>query len=229
MMPKKTTQFFNSPKLHGIAKVALARIPAERGDRVGGQSDGLVAVVFAALAVEAFANELGMLASDEFYWDGRTSPDPSAVAKAYADVEATHGSVLDKLQAFRQVLADARWPTGCGIFQDVADLLRLRNELVHLKLDIREGDTASADAGEPPKIVGQLRSKRILADDQQPSAETWTSTVSTWAAGAWACNVAAGIVAETLSLLPPGELRADAEHYLGRAITGVGRRSPTRG
>jgi hypothetical protein len=93
MMPKKTTQFFNSPKLHGIAKVALARIPAERGDRVGGQSDGLVAVVFAALAVEAFANELGMLASDEFYWDGRTLPDPSAVAKADAPSALGAGDV----------------------------------------------------------------------------------------------------------------------------------------
>lgn len=196
-MPSKKTWFFNSPQLHKIAAAAaVSRIPKERGDRDGAQDDALVAIVFAALAIEAFANEFGDLVADEFYWDPRVTPDLSGLAAVYRVVERDRGSLELKLQVVRIALQGSPWPPGQGALQELALLLGLRNALVHLKLDVRVGDTDSADAGPPPALLNHLRSTNIPADNHDAMAATWTLAVSTRAAARWACNVVAGMVEE---------------------------------
>jgi hypothetical protein len=220
-MSSKKTWFFNCPQLHGIATAAVARIPAERGDRDGAQNDALVAIVFAVLAIEAFANEFGELVADEFYWDPRVTPDLSGLATAYGAVERERGSLELKLQVVRIALQGGPWPSGQGAFQELALLLRLRNALVHLKLDVRMADTDSADAGPPPALLNQLRSTNILADDHDAKGATWTRAVSTRASGRWACNVVARMVEETIGLVPPSEFRDDVAHYFGSGFVQV--------
>jgi len=221
-MPSKKTWFFNSPQFYRIATDAVARIPTERHDRDGAQTDALVAIVFAALAVEAFVNEFGELVADEFYWDSRVTPDLSGLAHAFSALETERGSLELKLHVVRIALQGSPWSPGEGSFQELTLLLRLRNALVHLKLDVRTGDTESPDAGPPPSLLTHLRSKGILAQDQDPKAATWTLPVSTRAAARWACNVAARIIEDTIRLVPASDFRDDVERYFGRAFVQVG-------
>jgi hypothetical protein len=216
-MARKKTWFFNSPQLYRIAAAAAARIPAERGDRHGGQEDALVAIVFAALALEAFVNEFGKLAADETYWDPRVTTDLSALAAAYRSAEHERGSLELKLHVVRIALRGGSWPRGQGAFQQVVLLLRLRNELVHLKLDVREGDARSADAGSPPGWLKQLTSARILSSDSG-TQRPWTHCVGTRAAARWACTAVARMVEETIALVSPGQFREDVVRYFRLAF-----------
>lgn len=229
-MPSKKTWFFNSPQLHRIATAAVARIPTERGERDGGQNDALVAIVFAALAIEGFANEFGELVADEFYWDPRVTPDLAGLATAYRVVERERGSLELKLQVLRIALQRSPWPPGEGAFQELVLLRRLRDALVHLKLDVRAGDTDSADPGPPPALIKQLRSTNIFAENHDAKAATWTVAVSTRAAARWACNVVARMVEETIGLVPPSEFRDDVTRHFGSAFVRVteGASGPTR-
>lgn len=217
-MPSKKTWFFNSPQLYRIAWDAVGRIPADRQDHDGAQTDALVALVFAALAVEGFVNELGELVADEFYWDSRVTPNLSGLAHAFAAVETERGSLELKLHVIRIALQGSSWPPGEAPFQDLVLLVRLRNALVHLKLDVRSGTTDSPEAGPPLSVVTQLRSKNILAHDQDPKAATWTLAVSTRAAARWGCNVVGSMVQETIRLVPASDFRDDVERYFGRAF-----------
>src|SRR4051794_14954928 len=49
---------FNAGPLFGLASGAYRRIPKEIDDRELGQMDALIAVVFAAVALDAFINEI---------------------------------------------------------------------------------------------------------------------------------------------------------------------------
>lgn len=218
-MPSKKTWFFNSPQLYRIAKAAVARIPAERQDHEGAQPDALVACVFAALALEGFVNEFGELVADEYYWDSRVSPNLSGLARAVAAVEAEHGSLELKLHVIRIALRGSAWSPGEAPFQDLLLLVRLRNALVHLKLDVRSGTTDSPKAGPPPSVITHLRAKNILAHDQDPKAATWTLAVSTRAAGKWACKVVTDMVQETIRLIPASDFRRDVDIYFGDRFT----------
>jgi hypothetical protein len=143
------------------------------------------------------------------------TPNISGLAAALNEAERGRGSAELKLQVLRIVLAGEPWPKGEQPLQDVLLLISLRNAIVHMKLDMREGDDSSKDAGEPPSLIDRLRPKQILADDRDSNQETWFVVISTRAAARWACAAVAAMVQSIISLLPPSDFSDDARRFLG--------------
>ncbi len=203
-----------------MATTAAERIPVGGSEREGGHLDALVAIVFAALAVEAFVNEFAEVANDAFYWDTRVTPSLESLGAAVATAERERASSELKLHVIRCALSGGPWSRSEGAFQNLGQLFRLRNALAHLKLDVREGEVGSEEAGVPPKLIESLRAKNILAVDVDAASASWTVVVGTRATAEWACTTAAGVVKETIDLVPPSQLRDDLQRFLGRHFGG---------
>lgn len=211
--------FVNAGHLFGIAKDAYERAKSEEGDRSGKSSDALVAIVFSAVAAEAFINELAELASQapEHVWPeaGSEPHEVSDLARLVSEANGLHGSVKLKFHLAKIALSGSSFDEGGVPYQDFALLMELRNTLAHLKFDkIRSVRINEVDV-EPPAIIKKLRSKNILAqfDDEENVIASWLYWVSTRAAAKWACNATSGIVRDMCAAIPDGELRRMTELF----------------
>jgi hypothetical protein len=151
----------NAPTLFSIAVDSARRISADR--RIGGHKDALVSVVFAAAALEAFLNEAAYLAGGK---NRLRTPEPSVVlafTQVMEEAEEARAALLSKFQLANLVLTGTTFDRGGLPFQDVADLVAVRNLLMHGKSNERfsqvEGKPVLIN---PTAIIDRLASKNIL-------------------------------------------------------------------
>jgi hypothetical protein len=207
-----TGMFINSGVLFEIAKRAYDRArDAAPHDRSPDSSDSLVAIVFSAVAAEAFINEIGELASQPDAASrglGLTDPDEvKSLARLLSEVEDSRGSTNLKFLIGKLALVGQTFDKGVNPYQDLATLLELRNSLVHLKFDRWD----SLDEVVHPPVVSRLRSKNCLAEFEGESViASWVTCVSTPAVARWACNATAAIVKDVVDSIPASDLRKKA-------------------
>jgi hypothetical protein len=197
--------------LLGIAKRAVKSIPPGAviaDDKV--RDSNLVAIVFAALAVEGFLNELATL-------DWSSEQRPSLV-----DLD-------DRLKALRRVLSLADdhnvqpvvtlllaheilgrpIDRGDSPFQEYFLLKQLRDSIVHAR-----PSTVTVLASTPvefqssrDKVLRALQSRGLLSSDPAKKGQPFLEWLNSPSLGRWAVLTATAIVSATLEALPQGDFK----------------------
>lgn len=187
----------DSYHFYNIAKESYYK--AQQGFDIHRQNDALVAIIFAALSLEAFINELGDLARDmkargheEDFLDRLID----AIFESQGSKKNTQDKFMDASAALSNTFDKGKYP-----YQDFVELLRLRNCLAHLKPQDRlEIDEDSNWFYSGRNLINKLRSKGILQNHTK--IESITLLVSTAKAAKWACNTASAMVNAILDSIP---------------------------
>jgi hypothetical protein len=151
----------NAPTLFSIAVESAKVIPG--ANRAGGHKESLVSVVFAAAALEAFLNETAYLAGGK---SSLRTPQPavvSAFAQMMEDAEESRAQIQSKFQLSNLVLTGQTYDKGIAPFQDFADLIAVRNLLMHGHSNERfsrvDGKPVLIN---PVTVLDRLASKNVL-------------------------------------------------------------------
>lgn len=180
--------------------------------------NSLVAVVFSALATEAFVNEIPEFAEQ--------STDQSDWVKNLAalgkKVEESNGQITLKVAVMFIVLTGQTYDASRQPFQDFETLVRLRNELAHIKpVDIFERDTNGVITNSPRRILSRLPAHILATPPREDNEDNvgqnvplpLTGYVSTPAAAKWACNTLAHLVEAIVASMPSSQFKATMESY----------------
>jgi hypothetical protein len=145
------------------------------------------AYVASVAAVEAFVNEtfLG--------WMCRSSFKESALWDIPNDtLEKT--DLLLKLVLVSQLLFGKKFERGKQPLQDFALLCRVRNDVVHFKMQFQE-----------PKYIRSLCDRKIALVDEADEVGPWPHKLSSSEGIRWAHNTACAVVHQLVSFIPPNE------------------------
>jgi hypothetical protein len=99
-----------------------------------GDLGGVEAVIYSAMAAEAFPNDFAHMASI-FFLDENHKPVPEIVAASQilSELEEQQAQTKTKYQVLYYILAKAPFPFNEQLWSDFDLLIRLRNEIVHPK------------------------------------------------------------------------------------------------
>ncbi|QSV61498.1 MAG: hypothetical protein HEQ26_00720 [Dolichospermum sp. DL01] len=190
-----------------------------------GISDAIPAILFSAMSIEAFLNELPELATAYI----KPEEEPEDVAKKLATllttVEEYNGQIKLKLEVTYIAISGKRPEQGIQPYQDFVTLFQLRNELVHLKP--KDEFTLKLDTDDPAsskrKIVDKLSGLNIVREPStyknpilnKDCPVPLLERISTDKAAKWACNTAAKTVQEIVKIMPESKFK----DYLKRNYT----------
>jgi hypothetical protein len=202
----------NTEAIFEIALETAKRINAPR--REGGKREALVSVVFAAVSLEAFLNELIELAQDFTEYE-----DALPMTSAFAQLMSQLGRlpIVLRFNMAHWMLTGGPYDTNSQPFQALTLLFQIRNDLVHFKPDplTEEGESKPLHT-----TLEKLRSKHILNDSPAPeSNRSWIQSVGTKAVAEWACNATSLVAADLVSKLPMGAWRQAVEEVTRKIST----------
>jgi hypothetical protein len=205
-------------------------------------SDALTAIIEAAAAIEGFLNELSdgvhveQSINEEMAQRGeparyRILPGLDSFAKEWDRIEAEYGRTTQKCVAALQCLSGALFDRGTELYQNLADLIRLRECLMHLRTrDVirpmrgSTGPEATLTIGEPEgriKFIKRLMQKGLTWQAADADiGTTWVYLLETPAMADWACRAARAMILAILNLIPdgPGDMSNMFKHdYRTRA------------
>lgn len=191
-----TGMVHSAANLLELARAAYVDIPQEMGELGAGSRNAIVAIVFCAITLEGFINELVATARLP------VQDQPEAV-KSFAELgmefDTLRASTEGKFHLARIVFTGQAWDRGAFPYQDFQLLIDLRDALVHHKPELWEGRFR------PHRVLEKLRSKNITAitEWEQPLS----TMVSTRAAARWACNTAISMIQATLDVVPASHMK----------------------
>lgn len=217
--------------LFGIAKRAYQRVREKPPRQFTRHDDVIVAVVFAALATEAYINEAGAEAAMREATSSK-SPyplPPSVLAKVFPpsvfewgrrwqEAERRGARAEEKYSIASEVFIGASYPKGQEPYQQYALLMKVRDAIVHLKardvmLILSDGRMAENPDGtwvmQHHPILKKLRSLNITAEGI--GHNPWLDQITTPAAARWACYAASAMVKSFIELLPISAYRHGRE------------------
>jgi hypothetical protein len=199
--------------MHFAAEARDAAIQIETANpKAWPMRDALSAILFSALAAEAFINELPEAASRDAYGirDLRLPAAPvlDDLATTLNAMEQAHERIQSKYDAARKILTGRAFDHGARPFQDFNDLMKLRNDLVHPRhLD----QTTALGHTEPASPVvrdlqqrGLTRTRGRSRDDPM-GGMSWLSEIYCGRMAAWAHKAARDVIAELIRELPGHE------------------------
>lgn len=187
----------DSHHLYEIAKTGYFN--AKQGFEIHRQKDALVSIVFSALALEAFINEILLLAKIEKQAES-TEYCLDQLIDAIEESDSNRKNTQEKFMLASQAL-DSGFTKGNQPYQDFADLFKLRDCLVHLQPEDRIEESENGEfkyLGR--KLTERLRSKGIF--QKYTELKSITLSVSTAKAALWACNTASEMVNAILDKIP---------------------------
>ena len=172
----------------------------------GPREDALVAIILAVVTTEAFINELAEYISivKEAGLPVGVPASLVAFSAAHREAESGHGSTQLKYTLAAALIDGRPFDRGANPFQDFQTLVRLRNDIMHLKPK-DQFDPAKSMISEPPKYVAALQA-RGLALSEAGVSYSWFDVVQTKEMAVWACETARSIVLDVLRRLPSGSL-----------------------
>jgi hypothetical protein len=186
-------RYFHAGPLFSIAINAARSIEAPL--RTGGQEPALVSIVFSAVSLEAFMNEITGAAQDTLHDPPDLNPPQLAIfAEVMADAEDSHARLESKFTLAKWILGGARLERGAAQYQDFTLLMQLRNDIVHFKANDAFDQSASPEEIHK-RLFSKYGNKHILAEDLQYS-QGWEYLIETKAAANWSCRTAANIVSD---------------------------------
>ena len=119
------------------------------------QREAIVAIVFSALTLEAFINEVGALAAAVPSSDRCDPPVFDKLGEVLVNEEESRDSTLDKFLLAKQILSGSSYDKSRMPYQSFKTLIDLRNALAHIKhakrifkelLDLFQGDISDLRA-----------------------------------------------------------------------------------
>src|SRR5208283_1813817 len=207
-----SSRVINTEAIFDIALEAAKRINAPR--REGGKREALVSVVFAAVSLEAFLNELIELAQDFADYENAL-PMTSAFAKLMSQLSRL--PIVLRFNMAHWILTGGPYDTDSQPFQALTLLFQIRNDLVHFKPDplTEEGESKPTHT-----TLEKLRSKHILNHaSRAESNRSWIQAAGTKAVAEWACNATSTVAADLVSKLPVGAWRQAVEEVTRKIAT----------
>jgi hypothetical protein len=202
--------YLHAPRLFRLAKRAASEDFADKDGPV-------ISIMFCAVALEAFINESGALAT-------MVPSENQAIVRGYASVmaelEERKESILLKYKLALLVLTGSTWEEQDLLFQEFKLLVALRNEITHLKgdrwevevdLDDEDDDGRRRSASNYPKFIRSLHSKGIIA--LPTSFSSWVTLANDPKVAAWACRVTKDITHRVLTSVPEGKFKDELSKY----------------
>jgi hypothetical protein len=203
-MPDTVRVGASGPLFHIARDASLHKIAAEHSS--------FVAILFSALALEAWVNELlDLVQCDDSYW----SPRETKLLAAFAGQLERRDASLDlKIQLIATGLRGQPFDLGRQPYQDFALLIRIRNVLVHAKSEVFENESGTPH--EPHSILRQLEERGVFELERVGVVNLLYGTLTMSSVGNW-CYGAATRMAEALAeMLPPSGLRSSMEIAFGK-------------
>jgi hypothetical protein len=170
-------------------------------------SEALTAILFSALAAEALINELPEAAARAA--DSQTDVPGldilADLAATLAMVEKAQGQIDLKYQLASKILTGRTFPPGEAPFQDFANLVILRNELVHPRH--RDRTTVAGHVEPVSKVVRDLQQRGLTTSRGRrkgdvPGGMSWLEEIKSSGVASWAYSAAREIIVALLRMLP---------------------------
>lgn len=210
--------------LFEVAKAAYGRTKDAPSDRAAGHvADALTAIVFSAVALEAFINEAGRFAALPPV-PGETIPGSvSAFAALAEEIEESRGPLNLKFLLAKHFFTGQPYDKGVPPYQDFDLLIRLRNALVHPKPEEKFEFDAERRllVATPHSLVARLRSKNILAEFEPDIPASLISWLGTRAVARWACNAASEMVRSIIDAAPESRFKEALIFFYARFFGSV--------
>lgn len=203
--------FINSGMLFSTAQTASSR--AASNDVSPGSNDALIAIVFAAAAVEASINEIAELASQPTIHGAPNPQEISSCAALLSEVEDSRGTTTLKYMMARAALTGTTYDKGSQPYQDFALLLDLRNALLHLKFDRIHNVKVNEVDVQHPRVIDRLRSRGLLAPTDKNTIASWVYLINTPVVAKWACGACSAMVKSLVACIPNSELKKAADLF----------------
>lgn len=191
-----------------LAAQSRDRAQQAAADRQGlPTSEALTAILFSALATEALINELPEAAARS----ASLHPDIPGL-DALADLAATldltekaQGQIDLKYQMASKILTGKTFPPGEAPFQDFANLITLRNELVHPRH--RDRTTVAGHVEPASRVIRDLQQRGLTTtkgrrEGDVPGGMSWLEEIKSGGAASWAYNAAHEVIVALLMMLP---------------------------
>jgi predicted transcriptional regulator len=211
-MAKKTTWILDTGMLFKVACDSADSIQAP--PRQSEQAPALVSIVFSVLTLEAFLNEM----SEMMIFPLPEKPTVVTVlAEFLQDAERSHASLESKFALANWILSKKKFDRGVQPYQDFCLLVRLRNDLVHFRVnDVFEEEDypeeLKNDAGfkneavqlgnTHQNLINRFSGKNILAENMSGKKVSWTALVKTKAVAEWSCRTAAYMITDFCTKVP---------------------------
>jgi hypothetical protein len=197
---------------HWFEFLCLSAEARDRARRSEGQqtSEALTAILFAALATEALINEIGVAASRAASLHPETERDDALadLAATLDLIEKAQGQIDLKYQLASKVLVGVTLPRGEPPFQDFANLITLRNELVHPRH--RDRTTEAGHVEPASKVIRDLRQRGLTSTGGRqpgdvPGGVSWLDEIKSSGVANWAYVTAREIIVAVLKMLPEAD------------------------
>lgn len=169
--------------------------------------DALAAILFSAVAAEAFINELADAARldgllpDQIYVSASVLRD---LGNVIGQVERERGSALLKYDLAKRILNGSTFDHGTPPFQEFADLIALRNVLAHPRS--LDKFTENGHIEPIPKIIRNLQQRGLTRtkgkNGDMPGGASWLYEIESSGVAVWAYGAAHNIIKAILVLLP---------------------------
>lgn len=172
-------------------------------------SEALTTILFSALATEALINELSEAAAraDDLHSDVPGLDTLADLAATLAMIEKAQGQIDLKYQLASKILTGKTFPPGEAPFQNFANLVTLRNELVHPRH--RDRTTVAGHVEPVSKVVRDLQQRGLTTtkgrrEGDVPGGMSWLNEIKSSGVAGWAYNAAREIIIALLTMLPDG-------------------------
>lgn len=198
---------YTSRKLLQIARDAARRAVDE-------PDQALVAILFAAAAVEGFFNELLEIADQAV--EAGAEPPVVTMSVLLHEAEDQKAQVSLKFQLIHVALRQKPLRRGGRLYQDFDLLFKLRNSLVHMRPDRASWDFATYERTAKPFVyTDRLVARGLVQRERVGAAFDWVELVSTPDVAQWAYETALVVARYTCELLPKGAFAAMALQIWG--------------
>jgi len=148
--------WINAGPVFSVAKSAAYRMTTPHPDPEGSGNEALIAIVFAAAALETFINEAAGLAEQSITSKDlvREQASVEKFAKKWAKIERKRWSTSSKFQAASKAFSGKPYAEDQPPYVDAALLMDVRNGIMHGK---DEDPTLCIDlTTEPPELARRL-------------------------------------------------------------------------
>ena len=198
-----TGHYFHAESLWSFAKKLAERFEkSEREEDASRTPAGLSVILFAAMTVETFINELTELAAQE----GRRDDRMKALADALEEIEESRGSIRLKFLTVGLALGTPI-RKGEEPYQSFNLLFKVRDAVVHLR-PYRHTFTETGVEAEPRRLLDELhRQRKLISDPTSRPAQSFLSMIATSALCYWSVNTASAAVSHVVKLLPEGDFK----------------------
>jgi hypothetical protein len=175
-------------------------------------TEALTVILFSALAAEALINELGEAAARVANLPPNVVQDQDVLADLANILDMTEkaqGQIDLKYQLASKILTGKTFPRGQAPFQDFANLVTLRNELVHPRH--RDRTTQAGHVEPASRVVRDLQQRGLTTSKGRgpgdvPGGMSWLDEIKSSGVANWAYDSVRQIIIAVLTMLPDGGL-----------------------